>query len=745
MKKHLFVVILLVPFVSFAQASFVPFSANFETHFFKFRKDTLFRLSQNYPILTDQQEQTLGGDQQVYTFAKANGLRAFVYQDGNSLAEILNFAKLKEKKFLKYNDLGKEPVLKIGQVYYLEGKKSKANISKGYLKENESFWECSQRFGINLADLKKYNLIGDNEPTATNREIWLQTKRRSNDAIRIYEEKIEQEIVPEGNQSIHVAQEGETAQSIASHYSMSVVEFRKINNLDVYSRLETGRKYLIVKHEEKTENETVENISSEEKTPLEEKTPAETTETAKDTSQVKENTAVFLKPTNQNTNKQALANTVQSQANGFHVVQKGESLSQISKDYNISLANLMKLNNLNNKSVIKAGQKLKLRSNTTTNTEKAKTTSKKTSSNTSKSALTSNKKGKTASKNAQEAPAARRLPEYHTVTKEGETTTSVAVKYGLQEADLAKWNFLHTNQALPLKCRVFLKSPADQVPPAHHVLQKGENIYILSRKYNIEVKKLLEWNSIDRLSNAVIAGTKIKLYENEDAALAAIEQAKLTAQTQKNEPEKTTGTQAQSKNYLPSPLSLTLDVTNESLDMQAATVEENKPVQKQTADNQTNTKSNTNVSGSESNMSENMLLPEVYTVGRNMESLEEISDKFLISISDLRTYNPNIPNNLPKGSKVYLKPQNKVVNPSGGGLLEMTNEVVPEKKETPKETPKTQENTNPQNAQYDIPSFGESLKTVAERLGTTLEALLKLNPEITDAFSGDGATKIRVK
>ncbi len=743
MKKYIFALIMLVPSVSFAQASFLPFSANFESYFFEFRHDTLFRLSQNYPILTDQKEQTLGGDQQVYTFVKSNGLRAVVYQDGNSLSEILNFAKLKEKKFLKYNDLGKEPVLKIGQVYYLEAKKGKANISKGYLKENESFWECAQRFGIGLKDLKKYNLIGDNEPTATNREIWLQNKRTASDPIRIYEEKIEQELIPQGNQSIHVAQEDETAQSIASHYSMSVVEFRKINNLEVHSRLETGRKYLIVKHEEEAPTEPVQDTSLEEKAPLEEKNPTETTESVKDTSQIKENTAVFLKPTNENTNKQALANTVQSQTNGFHVVQKGESLSQISKDYNIPLSNLMKLNNLTNKSVIKSGQKLKLRSNANTNTEKAKTTSKKTGLNPAKSTLTSNKKGKTASKNAKDAPAARKIPEYHTVTKEGETTTSVAVKYGLQEADLAKWNFLHTNQSLPLKCRVFLKPTADQVPPAHHVLQKGENIYILSRKYNIEVKKLLEWNNIDRLTNAVVAGTKIKLYENEDAALAAIEQAKLTAQTKKDEPDQTSGTQAQSKNYLPSPLSLTLDVTNESLDMQPAQ-EETKPVNTQNTDNQTTTKQN-NTTSSDNSMSENMLLPEVYTVGRNMESLEEISDKFLISVADLRTYNPNIPNNLPKGSKVYLKAQNKVVNPSNGGLLEMTNEVVPEKKEIPKETPKPQENTNPQNAQYDIPSFGESLKTVAERLGTTLEALLKLNPEITDAFSGDGATKIRIK
>lgn len=45
----------------------------------------------------------------------------------------------------------------------------------------------------------------------------------------------------------------------------------------------------------------------------------------------------------------------------YHIVQKGETLYKIAKNYNISVEELMKLNSLSETSIIFAGQKIKVK------------------------------------------------------------------------------------------------------------------------------------------------------------------------------------------------------------------------------------------------------------------------------------------------------------------------------------------------------------------------------------------------
>ncbi len=55
--------------------------------------------------------------------------------------------------------------------------------------------------------------------------------------------------------------------------------------------------------------------------------------------------------------------------NYYHIVQKGENLTEISNKYNLKVFDLIEINNLNNPDSVKVGQKLTIRKLNTTNSE----------------------------------------------------------------------------------------------------------------------------------------------------------------------------------------------------------------------------------------------------------------------------------------------------------------------------------------------------------------------------------------
>jgi LysM repeat protein len=63
--------------------------------------------------------------------------------------------------------------------------------------------------------------------------------------------------------------------------------------------------------------------------------------------------------------------------NGYHIVQTGENLTEISNKYNLKVIDLIEINNLNNPDSIKVGQKLILRKKNSINSENHKTTENK--------------------------------------------------------------------------------------------------------------------------------------------------------------------------------------------------------------------------------------------------------------------------------------------------------------------------------------------------------------------------------
>ena len=132
----------------------------------------------------------------------------------------------------------------------------------------------------------------------------------------------------------------------------------------------------------------------------------------------------------------------------FHVVRRGDNLTGIARRYNLSMEELLKLNNLTNRSVIRKGQKLRVRAEAPTPTSASykqrqalALASFKSGSIKGKASTVSRELPRNARvAAAQPKPQARR----HTV-KRGETLYDVSKKYGLSLNDLARANKVRIN------------------------------------------------------------------------------------------------------------------------------------------------------------------------------------------------------------------------------------------------------------------------------------------------------------
>ena len=116
---------------------------------------------------------------------------------------------------------------------------------------------------------------------------------------------------------------------------------------------------------------------------------------------------------------------------------------------------------------------------------------------------------------------------YHYV-KAGEDLYTISQWYGVRLSSLAKRNRMHPNgvprkgELIKLRGRKINKSkapkwnfklnPSAPKPPTKdkfHTVQQGETLYMLSKKYNIQVKKIIKYNKLD--GNTIFAGQVLRV------------------------------------------------------------------------------------------------------------------------------------------------------------------------------------------------------------------------------------------
>jgi len=303
-------------------------------------------------------------------------------------------------------------------------KLDKAIVVSHRVKYGENISEIASMYDTDVDKIKKDNRLKSNSlRSGTNLKI----------VTLVNPESLKNNNVANDKQiAFHYVRRGETLGRIASKYDMSVSDIQRENSLRG-SKIYPGQKLKIQK--------TVGGNTREEV-----------------------NIASVSKPTNSESNIQV------------HSVNKGESLYNISRRYNISVSDLKSMNNLSS-DYIYEGQKLKLIDNGTLPS---------TSNNFAK----------------------------HSV-KRGETLGQIAENYGVLAQQIRNWNNISGSRIYPGQKLLIQSDKADIVQSStpkkveYHTIRKGETLSSIASKYDVSINEIKSWNSIDGVN--IKAGDRLAL------------------------------------------------------------------------------------------------------------------------------------------------------------------------------------------------------------------------------------------
>lgn len=108
----------------------------------------------------------------------------------------------------------------------------------------------------------------------------------------------------------------------------------------------------------------------------------------------------------------------------------------------------------------------------------------------------------------------------HTI-KKGETLFSIAKKYNVDIEQLKKWNDITTDQLSIGNTLVVKrgsedhKEPASTDRPQTHTVKDNETLFSISKKYQVTIAELKSWNNLS--SNNLNVGQKLKIFPSESA------------------------------------------------------------------------------------------------------------------------------------------------------------------------------------------------------------------------------------
>lgn len=164
-----------------------------------------------------------------------------------------------------------------------------------------------------------------------------------------------------------------------------------------------------------------------------------------------------------------------------HQIQSGETIIAISELYDVSVDDIKRWNNLRSSKII-AGKTLVVYPN-----GHSKTVTTSSSSTISEDYIR------------------------HKV-KRGETLSTIAEDYKVGISSIQQWNNISGNKIIAgqeLKIKKSSSTSTEKSKDGFHVVERGESLYSIAKKYNTSVQKLKKLNNLS--SSRIIAGQKIKV------------------------------------------------------------------------------------------------------------------------------------------------------------------------------------------------------------------------------------------
>lgn len=114
-----------------------------------------------------------------------NGLPGIQAQSGDKGGTLARKARISYSSFLRYNDMSENDPIVAGEVYYLAKKRKKALVPFHTTREGETSRTISNRYGIRLKKLLRYNRLDRVQKLQVGRVMWLRERRPRNRAVEI--------------------------------------------------------------------------------------------------------------------------------------------------------------------------------------------------------------------------------------------------------------------------------------------------------------------------------------------------------------------------------------------------------------------------------------------------------------------------------------------------------------------------------------------------------------------------------
>ena len=242
---------------------------------------------------------------------KINGVATIQAVEGDDLRRLVARAGVDLPKFVRWNDMDKNAPIVPGQVYFVGKKRLKGSEDFHKVSSGESLWSVSQRYGLQLKRLKRYNRIESDIVPAPGTMLFLASRRPQDDAVLA---KVEDPVLVSNDETFNwtVKTESTTADVVSSPPVVTVVQ---------------------------EEEETVESL------------PA-----------VKVEDSVKILQTNKTepTLEDSREAVKDIPANRQHTVVAGETLYGIARLYDLKVMDIVQINSLDLQQGIKPGQVLKL-------------------------------------------------------------------------------------------------------------------------------------------------------------------------------------------------------------------------------------------------------------------------------------------------------------------------------------------------------------------------------------------------
>ena len=114
-----------------------------------------------------------------------NGLPGIQAQAGDNMSSLARKAKISLSSFMRYNDMDESDPIIVNDIYYLAKKRKKALVPFHTVRDAETSRSISQRYGLRLRKLLRFNRLDRGQQLVSGRVMWLRERRPANRPVEI--------------------------------------------------------------------------------------------------------------------------------------------------------------------------------------------------------------------------------------------------------------------------------------------------------------------------------------------------------------------------------------------------------------------------------------------------------------------------------------------------------------------------------------------------------------------------------